>query len=102
MSQPDTVTTFPAPVLEPPTIPETKFDREYQAFLKLLPGLLQTHPGEYVAVHDGQVVETGADQIAVAKAAWARVGYVPICVRLVTDQPRPVVRIPSFRVIRGR
>ena len=56
MSQIDTVTTFevhlPVPKL-------TKFDRERLAFFRLLPDLLLTHAGQYVAIHDEQVVDSG-------------------------------------------
>jgi hypothetical protein len=90
--------TLPAPVLPAP--PEDKFQKEQQAFHRLLPELLRTHRDQYVAIHEGQVVDSGPDQIEVAKRAYARFGYVPILVTLVTDRPRPVIRIPSPRVIR--
>ncbi len=88
---------LPAPVL--PTPPETKWRREYRAFLKLQPQLLATHRGKYVAVHEGQVVESGDDNIAVAMRAYERFGYVPIYVQLVTDEPPEVIRIPSPRLL---
>ena len=85
---------LPAPVLPPP--PEDKFRREQQAFHRLLPELVRTHRDQYVAIHEGQVVESGADKIEVAERAYARFGYIPILVTLVTDRPRPVIRIPSL------
>jgi hypothetical protein len=78
---------------------EAKFQRELEAFRRLLPELLQTHRDQYVAIHEGQVVGTGPDQIELADRAYAQFGYIPILVTLVTDRPR-VVRIPSFRKIR--
>ncbi len=90
--------TFPAPVVEWPP-PETKWQRERRAFLKMLPQLLQTHRGKYVAVHEGKLVESGDDLIAVALQAYAHHGYVPIYVDLVTDEPPPVIRIPSPRIL---
>ena len=92
--------TLPAPVL--PSPPEDRFRSEQRAFHKLLPELLQTHRDQYVAIHEGRVVESGADQIEVAERAYARFGYIPILVTLVTDRPRPVVRIPSPRLLRNR
>jgi hypothetical protein len=89
---------LPAPILPAP--PQDKFRREQQAFHRLLPELLRTHRDQYVAIHEGQVVESGADQIEVAERADARFGYIPILVTLVTDRPRPVVRIPSPRLVR--
>jgi hypothetical protein len=91
---------LPAPVL--PLPPEDKFRREQQAFSKLLPELLRTHRGQYVAIHEGQVVDSGEDQIDVAERAYARFGYIPILVTLVTDEPHPVIRIPSPRLLRNR
>jgi hypothetical protein len=73
----------------------TKGEREFQAFLRLLPKLLATHRGKYVAIHDGQVVDTDTDDVALILRVQAKVGYVPIHVGLVTEQ-RPIVRIPHY------
>jgi hypothetical protein len=90
------IVTFPAPTL--PTTPENKWRREQQTFWRLLPELLATRRGQYVAVHEGQVVEAGADKLEVAGRAYARFGYVPIYVSLVTEAP-PVVCMPSPRLL---
>src|SRR5262249_22792908 len=63
MSQPETL---PAPVIDRP--PRHKWEREYRAFLRLLPELLKTHRGKYVAVHEEQVVDSGDDEVALTKA----------------------------------
>jgi len=78
----------------------SKGKREYQAFLHLLPVLLSTHRGQYVAVHGGQVVDADADDIALVQRVHARIGYVPIHVGLVTDRPA-VARVPHYREYRG-
>ncbi len=85
---------IPLPPIEPP-----KGEREYQAFLRLLPGLLATHRGKYVAVHDGQVVDSDTDEVGLILRVQARIGYVPLYVGLVTDQPL-VIRIPHYREYR--
>lgn len=82
---------FPAPEL-------SKGDREYQSFLRLLPELLATHRGRYVALHEGKVVDADADDIALVRRVHGRVGYVPIHVGLVTGRP-PVVRVPHYRAV---
>jgi hypothetical protein len=119
--QVETIETLPAPVLPSPVLEKirmeqqalqetaayrearaakgAKFRREQEAFRKLLPELLQTHRGQYVAIHEGQVVGSGPDQIELADRAYDRFGYIPILVTLVTDRPG-IVRIPSPRVIR--
>jgi hypothetical protein len=86
--------TLPAPIL--PSLPEDKWHREKRAFHQMLAGLLATHRGQYVAIHEGKVVESGADKLEVGGRAYARFGYVPIFVSLVTDAPRPLARIPSL------
>jgi hypothetical protein len=87
-TQPTFEVNVPAPEL-------SKGEREYQAFLRLLPGLLPTHRGRYVAVHNGQVVDADTDDIALVRRVHARIGSVPIHVGLVTEQP-PVVRVPHY------
>jgi hypothetical protein len=88
---------FEAPPLGLPT-PKSKWDREYEAFLRLLPELLKTHRDQHVAIHEGKVVGFGKDKLAVAGEAYKKFGYVEILVRLVTDTPPRVVNIPSPRV----
>ena len=91
---------FPAPILDLPPPPENKWEKEYHAFIRLLPQLLETHRDKYVAVHEGKVVDSGEDIIELALRAYATYGYVPIYCGLVTDQPQRPIRIPSPRVVR--
>ena len=84
---------------DPP--PPSKAERERAAFLRLLPGLLATHAGRYVAVHGEEVVDADADDIALVRRVHARIGYVPIHVALVA-QVAPVVRMPGFSEVRPR
>src|SRR5207237_470722 len=83
-----------------PPVPEcSKGEREYRAFLDLLPALLPTCRGKFVAVHKGQVVDSDSDDIALVQRVHARIGYVPIHVGLVVEWP-PVVRVPHYREYR--
>ena len=98
------VITFELPEIEwrpRATTPADPLEEELRAFDRLLPELLGTHRGRYVAVFGGKVVGTGTDKIAVAKKAYAEYGYRPILVRLVTDAPPRVVRIPSVWRVGG-
>jgi hypothetical protein len=88
---------IPAPEISELVIPQSKWDREHREFLRLLPTLLPTHRGQYVAIHDGKVVGSGEDQIKVALRAYSEWGYVPIFVGLVTDSPQAVARVASPR-----
>jgi hypothetical protein len=89
---------LPAPTL--PLQPEDKWRKEQRAFHRLLPELLRTHRDQFVAIHEEKLVESGWDKLEVAGRAYARFGYVPIFVSLVTDEPPKPIRIPSPRLLR--
>ena len=84
--------TQPTPIMDPPLLPQTKWEREYQAFQRLLPQLLATHRGQYVAIHNELVVDSGDDKLALALRVLAKIGSVSIHVGLVTEEPAPLVR----------
>ena len=75
----------------------SKFERERKTFYRLLPQLVATHHGQYVAIHEGQVVDSGPDQLDVALRVQQRVGCVPIYVGLVSEGPQPVYRSGVIR-----
>ena len=77
-----------------------KWEQEFRAFLSLRPSLLPTHRDKYVAIHEGKVVDSGEDEIALGLRVYAKFGYVPIYVGRVSDEPQPIVRIPSPRLKR--
>jgi hypothetical protein len=87
---PDTTSELFEVRLDQPT--PSKFERERGAFLRLLPQLLVTHPGQYVAIHDEQIADSGTDRLEVAMRVLRRVGNVDIYVGLAADQPEPVCR----------
>jgi hypothetical protein len=90
--------TMPPPELPPPK--PGKFDRERAAFWRLLPELLKTHQGQYVAIHEEQVIDSDADDLALLARVLPRVGRVAIYVERVTTDPRPPIRIPHYREVR--
>ena len=91
-----TTVTQPTFEVKVPAIELSKGEREYQAFLGMLPQLLTTHRGLYVAIHESQVVDCDTDDIALIRRVHVKVGYVPIHVGLVTETPL-VGRIPHYR-----
>ena len=95
-----TTTTFPPPVIATFVPPSSKWEREYAAFQRLLPQLLKTHHGRFVAIHGEQVVEGGDNKLAVALSVLARLGNVDIHVGLVTAEPEPIARSGVRREIR--
>ena len=95
----NTTTVFEPPVLTTPSL-DGKWNREYAAFLRMLPELLQSHRGQYVAIHEGRVVASGLDKIAVARESYRQFGPVEILVRLVTDARPRVVHMATPQVSR--
>ena len=63
--------------------------------------LLVEYFDKYMAIHDGQVVGVGDDKLQVASRAYDDVGYLPIYVGHVTNQPNTVVRMPSPHLSRN-
>ncbi len=61
------------------------------AFLRLLSGLLATHRGEYVAIHEEKVVDNGPDAAELAARAVRRF-KADIFVGLVSEEAEPVCR----------
>jgi hypothetical protein len=59
----------------------------------LLPELLKTNRGQFVAIHQGKVVASGQDKLAVALQAFRQVGNMAIHVGLVSEEGEAVVRI---------
>jgi Family of unknown function (DUF5678) len=92
---------YPAPDLSLFKPPESPWERERRAFRTLLPDLRAKYDGQYVAIKDETVVASGSDEVAVALEAYSRVGYGPLYLGLVSDSPRPPVRLPSARRPRG-
>lgn len=92
----------PKAAAEPQTAVDPKLNQEKAAFTRLLPGLLAQYPGQYAAVHEGQVIATGKDQMRVIKEALVQTGGATIYVGLITDQPQAPERIPCFRGPVGR
>ena len=68
--------------------------------MRLRESLLKTHKNQYVAVHQGKVVDSGGGEIALGLRVYAKFGYVPIYVGRVSAEPQPVVQIPTPRLNR--
>lgn len=96
MSQADVL---PAPELERLADGMSKWEQERSAYWRLLPTLVSRYRDQYVAVHEGQVVDSGADQVELALRVYRRFGYVPIYVGLVSDDPVRMLRVPTPRVL---
>jgi hypothetical protein len=94
--QRDTTTLTPLEIHWPPP-PRTKWEREYRTFQRLLPQLLLTKRGQFVAIHEERVLDSDRDEMALIGRVLARIGNVDIHVGLVTDQPETVYRSGVMR-----
>jgi hypothetical protein len=94
---------LPAPQIELRPSPRSrwsKWERERDAFGYLLPSLLASYRGRYVAVHDGQVIDSDADQIALALRVYGQ-GLRQVYFGLVSEEPPQITRIPFRRLLTG-
>ena len=91
---------FPAPEVDVPKSADPKWEREYRAFLRLRPSLLQTHANKFVAIHEGKDVDSDEDKVALGLRVYAKFGYVPIYVGRVSADSPTLVRMPSSRARR--
>ncbi len=48
----------------PPAEPDPVVERERAAYLRLYPDLQKTHAGQYVAIHNGELVDFDSDEAA--------------------------------------
>ena len=76
---------------------EQKIAAESKAFQAMYPKLAAEHLGEFVAVHEGHVVDNDADFETLFLRVQARFEQMPVLIRQVTDSP-----IPEFRAHRPR
>jgi len=68
--------------------PSEAFERNVEAFYRMLPELLATHEGWCVAFREGELVGTGKERIALLKDMYARYGYSEIFVTQVSSTLR--------------
>lgn len=71
-----------------------KFEREKEVYLHLKPQLLQTHRGQFVAIHEGKVVDADQDNGELVRRVVERYGNEPVYIQLVAEELR-TFEIPS-------
>ncbi len=74
-----------------------KIDAEVTAFVRLHPELWRTRPGEWVAIHNGKLVDADPDRVALYRRVRKSYGQTPVLVREVTADPAEEIwlRTPS-------
>jgi hypothetical protein len=80
---------------------QTKINAEYQAFEQQKAALLDRYRGEYVAMHQGQIIDHGPNLRELHLRVFARLGDVPVLLKRVTDEPERELVFRSPHVERG-
>ena len=70
---------------------------ESDAFRRMHADLLARYPNEYVAIHQGQLVDHGADQLALLARIEDRFPDVPVLIRQVLPEPDEIFNFRSPR-----
>jgi hypothetical protein len=77
----------------------TEFEKQWQVLQAMMPQLLKTHLGQWVAIVDQKMVSAGVTWESVLNDVLARFGNVPMCIHEVLEKPR-IYKIESPRIIR--
>ena len=75
-----------------------KVEKEQAAFDQQKPELLKKYRGRYIAMHNGEVVETAASLRALRNKVFAHFGYTPMLHTLVADEPDREIVVRSPRI----
>ncbi len=79
-----------------------KIQAETLAFEEQRDTLLTQYGGEYVAFHEGKVIDHDTDLRALHLRVFAQLGHTPVLLKKVTDESEPELVVRSPRYIRGR
>jgi len=74
-----------------------RLEPERQAFQRLLPELLKTRMGQFVAIYEGRVIDADPDNLVLAQRVHAQ-GYHPVYIQKVSPEPR-TIELPSPEII---
>jgi len=77
-----------------------KVEKEQASFEQQKPELLKKYRGRYIAMHNGEVVETAIDLRTLRSKVFARFGHTPMLHTVVTDEPDREIVVRSPRLVR--
>ena len=77
---------------------QRSMEQEAEAFHRLHSELLATIPGEYAAIHGGQLVDHDADQLALLGRIEARFPGLPVLIRQVRPEVEQILMVRSPRI----
>ena len=79
-----------------------KIRAETQAFEQQREILVETYLGQYVAIHDGQIIDHDPNLLALHLRIFERLGDVAVLLKKVTTEPERDLVVRSRRFSRGR
>ncbi|HEX6383445.1 MAG TPA: DUF5678 domain-containing protein [Anaerolineae bacterium] len=77
---------------------DEKFEAEAEAYRQLHPELVKQYLGQFVAIHEGQVVDHGPDSEELFLRIKRRYGDIPVYFQLVNESGIMELRAPSPRL----
>jgi hypothetical protein len=80
---------------------DEKVAKEQIAFEQMRPGLLKKYRGQYVAIHNGEVVAHASDLTALTQKVFVRYGHTPMLRIQVTTEPLPAIKTHGLRFVRN-
>lgn len=72
-----------------------RMQREMQAFVEMHSELLKQYPGEFVAIHQGRLIDHDRSQLALYLRIEKRSSYTPVLIKQVLDDPQEVYTFRS-------
>lgn len=81
------------------TADEAKMDREDAAYQAMHAELFEKYAGQYVAIHNGELVDVDEDEMALYMRIDERFPDEVILLKRVMTLPEPDLYIPSFRLL---
>jgi hypothetical protein len=76
-----------------------QMEEEQAAYARMRESLLETHEGQYVAIHGGELVDADVDQTALLRRIDARFPNNVVHLRRVTREPDRELRVYSPRLV---
>jgi hypothetical protein len=76
-----------------------EFEQEKRAYERLESDLMATYKGKYVAIREGQVVDSDEDKMTLIIRVYDKLGYGPMYVHKV-GEPLRIAKIISPKVVR--
>jgi predicted transcriptional regulator len=75
-----------------------RIHKETETFWAMQADLVASYSGEYVAMHQGRVVDHDFDIASLEERIAERLGEIPVLIAPVTDEPRRDLLTVSFRL----